>query len=179
MLENLNYIYIAMYVLDLRDVLANMFVLFGLFALFGVLVWFLFAGFHYEVYKDFRAITYHIKKFIALVFFCIFCLVFAAIIPSANTVKAYIGVKAVQCVGNYLSEDTNIPQRSRATITKLWDRVDAYIGTIGEDDGSNGSKVKKEEKPSESSAIDKKYLDSIVSEAKKQALDSLVSTIKK
>lgn len=176
MLENLNYIYIAMYVLDLRESIEGIFYLFGTASAAAVFIWLGAAG---MVYEDIKVITNHAKKFIALVMFSIFCFVFYSIIPSANTVKAYIGVKAVQSVGNYLADDTDIPQRSRATITKLWDRVDAYIGTIGEDDGSNGSEVKKEEKPSESSAIDKKYLDSIVSEAKKQALDSLVSTIKK
>lgn len=176
MLENLNYIYIAMYVLDLRESVEGIFYCFGSLSVTAVFIWLFVAGMAYE---DLKAITNHTKKFIALVLFGVFCFVFASIIPSANTVKAYIGVKAVQSVGNYLADDTDIPQRSRATITKLWDRVDAYIGTIGEDDDSNGSEVKKEDKPSESSAIDKKYLDSIVSEAKKQALDSLVSTIKK
>lgn len=176
MLENLNYIYIAMYVLDLRESIENIFYWFGSLSAAAVLIWLTVAAVEREYIKT---IINHTKKFVALVLFSVFCFVFASIIPSTNTVKAYIGVKAVQSVGNYLADDTDIPQRSRATITKLWDRVDAYIGTIGEDDGSNSSEVKKEEKPSESSAIDKKYLDSIVSEAKKQALDSLVSTIKK
>lgn len=175
MLENLNYIYIAMYVLDLRESIKNILIAFGILSAVVVFIWVMATSY----IEDIKAITNHTKKFIALVLFGVFCFVFASIIPSANTVKAYIGVKAVQSVGNYLADDTDIPQRSRATITKLWDRVDAYIGTIGEDDGSNSSEVKKEDKPSESSAIDKKYLDSIVSEAKKQALDSLVSTIKK
>lgn len=56
-----------------------------------------------------------------------FILVFT---PSRNTVKAYMGVKAVQAVGNYIDAETDIPERSKATITKLWDKVDSYIETI-------------------------------------------------
>lgn len=131
MLENLNYIYLSMYVLDVYAGLL------GLMIAFTVVSWMVFVihggavfithvdeGTLIEGYTKSRKTM--IIEFIVAIFFT-GILVFT---PSKNTVKAYMGVKAVQAVGEYVDKETDIPERSKATITKLWNKVDSYIETI-------------------------------------------------
>lgn len=67
---------------------------------------------------------------IAISFITVSFIIMANIfMPSTNTIKAFIGVKAVQVVGEVIDE-TSIPERSIASLNKLWDKVDGYIETI-------------------------------------------------
>ena len=131
MLENLNYIYLSMYALDVYNGILPLLIILTVF------IWLVFCihnivllgnnvdkGTVGEAYVDQKRIL--IKEICAGVFFTLI-LVFT---PSENTLKAYMGVKAAQAVGDYIDKETDIPERSKATITKLWDKVDSYIGTI-------------------------------------------------
>jgi hypothetical protein len=131
MLENLNYIYMSMYALDVYKGLLGIMIAFTIvswvvFIIHGAVVFIqnVDSATLVEGYTASRRTM--IIEFIVAVFFTAI-LVFT---PSRNTVKAYMGVKAVQAVGNYIDTETDIPERSKATITKLWDKVDSYIETI-------------------------------------------------
>ena len=131
MLENLNYIYLSMYALDVYNGILPLLIILTVF------IWLVFCIHNIvllannvnertvgEAYVDQKRIL--IKEICAGVFFTLI-LVFT---PSENTLKAYMGVKAVQAVGDYIDKETDIPERSKKTITNLWDKVDSYIGTI-------------------------------------------------
>lgn len=131
MLENLNYIYLSMYALDVYKGLL------GIMIAFTIVSWVVFVMHAVVVFAinvdEGTVVEGYSKNKKALMVEFLVVIVFAFILvltPSRNTVKAYMGVKAVQAVGNYIDAETDIPERSKATITKLWDKVDSYIETI-------------------------------------------------
>ena len=132
MLENLDYIYKAMYALDMWDKLDNLLSTYmvALPIILGIL-WVITVIASTDVDDAFSKFWDATKWWqIGGAVLWVIVLGISTIMPSKNTVKAYIGVKAAQAVGNYLDKETDIPERSKATITKLWDKVDSYIETI-------------------------------------------------
>lgn len=186
MLENLSYIYKAMYVLDLYDSINNMigFFLIALPVGWGI-TWFITWLVHAENHSAFPTVWRATKWFqIASIVLCIIMVMIDVIMPSKNTVKAYIGVKAVQSVGEYLDKETDIPERSKYTITRLWDKVDGYIESIDIEDEVN--EIKDSSKSKADSLVQdvkkvagKERVDSLVQSVKQAAIDSMISTIKK
>jgi len=190
MLENLSYIYQAMYALDLYDSLTT---------LLGTLCWLLplawavtwvatvLASSEYGTGvfgKMWKATKWFQLGSLFIFFISIFLLV---IMPSKNTVKAYIGVKAVQAVGNYISTQTNVPERSKHTITRLWDKVDGYIESIDFEDESEAVSAVADSTTAKANnlvndvkeKVGKEKVDSLVKSVKQQAIDSVMATIKK
>lgn len=186
MLENLSYIYKAMYALDLYDSLTNFM---GAARFVLAIGWLIAHGIAAMITaevddtwtKFWNATKFYQKCSIAIII--IFSLI-SAITPSKNTVKAYIGVKAVQSVGEYLDKETDIPERSKYTITRLWDKVDGYIESIDIEDEVN--EIKDSSKSKADSLVQdvkkvagKERVDSLVQSVKQAAIDSMISTIKK
>ena len=132
MIDSLSYIYLAMYALDLYDGLHGMII-----ALFvgSIISWFvswlipligMACAERESELPNWKFWKPWIKWLSVLLFIMSFVM---AIMPSKNTVKVFMGVKAVQAVATYV-DDTDIPERTKATVTKLWDKVDGYITSI-------------------------------------------------
>lgn len=196
MLQNLNYIYKAMYVLDMWDRINNIlntyilglpiiiFILWALVYFSALLV----SDDVEDVGKCWKYTKWwHVGSIVLwIIAFTIY-----TIMPSKNTVKAYIGVKAVQAVGEYIDKETDIPERSKATITKLWNKVDSYIetidtedivkekidGAVGEIDSSkdNVDSIVKNVK----SKVGEEQVNKLVEATRKQVVDSLIAIMKK
>jgi hypothetical protein len=186
MLENLSYIYQAMYALDLYDSIQSMlgFFLIALPAIWGF-VWFITLMISIENSNAF-GIQWRATKWFQFASLAVFIMavVISTIMPSKNTVKAYIGVKAVQAVGDYLDKNTDIPERSKHTMTRLWDKVDGYIESI--DFEEEVKEIKDSSKSKADSLVQdvkkvagKERVDSLVQSVKQAAIDSMISTIKK
>lgn len=207
MLENLNYIYQAMYAIDLYDGLVE-FVDYlhtwigGLFVVLHVVVLVIMAirADSYSMQDTWKApldwiwTAWRSKLLIASIVIFFLSITFEAVVPSKNTVKAYMGVKAVQATGDYLNS-TDIPARSKATITKLWDKVDGYLDDIDIEQSmgdatdvvsgavqsaTDGAKagldsVKEEAKKT----IGSDNMEKIIREAKDQAIDSIANALRK
>ena len=171
MIDNLSYIYIAMYALDLYHSLDSFLsiMVWGIPIAFGMALFI--TGFNSNDGSDFVKNISYFKKFyiVALVLYLIF-LPMSILMPSENTIKAYMGVKAVQSVAVYLETKTDIPERSKATLTKLWDRVDGYLTTI--DIGKVVDKAK-------ASAPITGVPDSTLSKIKEQVRDSIIKSLSK
>lgn len=194
MLENLSYIYQAMYALDLYDSLTT---LSGWIIGIGLIVlafmWMYVGLSHLDNRpvdaKEFWATTGKYQK--RSIYVVLALILFMTFLPSKNTLKAYIGVKAVQSVGNYLDAKTDIPERSKASITKLWDKVDGYIESIDIDDEVDkasealtnqvtDTKAKTDsiiQKVNETAG--KENVKNLIDAVKQQAIDSVMATINK
>ena len=193
MLQNLDYIYKAMYALDMWDKLNSLFtgylVVFGCIILGSWAVTLLASADVDHAFSKFWGATKWWQIGGAVLW--VIVLAISTIMPSKNTVKAYIGVKAAQAVGNYLDKETDIPERSKATITKLWDKVDSYIETIDTEDAVkekvdavNGAidntKVKADSIVEHvKSKVGEDQVNKLVEATRKQVVDSLMATMKK
>ncbi len=187
MLENLSYIYQAMYALDLYDSIKSMieFFLIALPVGWGI-VWFITLMVSVEAGERAFATVWRTTKWyqFASIFIFIVALLMNVIMPSKNTVKAYIGVKAVQAVGDYLDKNTDIPERSKHTVTRLWDKVDGYIESIDFEEKAtavaDSTKAKADNLVQDvKKAAGKEKVDSLVQSVKQAAIDSVIATIKK
>jgi len=116
-----------MYALDLYDGLSNILTAVMVISCIGFALSVLIplCGL-YEQNHWFPAFKTYIIWFGVITFLSSFMM---AVWPSKNTVKVFMGVKAVQAVATYV-DDTDIPERTKATVTKLWDKVDGYITSI-------------------------------------------------
>lgn len=187
MLENLSYIYQAMYALDLYDSLQSMigFFLIALPVGWGF-VWVITLMFSIEMGERAFASLWKNTKWFQFASLALFILLVAVdtVMPSKNTVKAYIGVKAVQAVGDYLDKNTDIPERSKHTVTRLWDKVDGYIESIDFEEEAtavaDSTKAKADNLVQDvKKAAGKEKVDSLVQSVKQAAIDSVIATIKK
>lgn len=189
MLENLSYIYQAMYALDFYDKFNPLITFFQVAIPIGLVVLFFGTCFLSDNGDD--AVT-HIKAtrifyYIGIPLWMIVMLIWLAM-PGKNTVKAYIGIKAVQAAGDYLDKNTNIPERSKHTMTRLWDKVDGYIESIDvEEKVEKTLEAVKDSTTSKATNLTEKVkknvnhevVDSLVQSVKQQAIDSVLATIKK
>lgn len=189
MLENLSYIYQAMYALDLYDKFNGIIgflqvaIPIGLIILlFGTV---LLSSSGDEAMEHVKATK--IFYIIGIPLFLLVMLIWL-VMPQKNTVKAYIGVKAVQAAGDYLDKNTNIPERSKHTMTRLWDKVDGYIESIDVEEKVEQTieAVKDSTTAKATDLTDKvkktvnhEVVDSLVQSVKQQAIDSVLATIKK
>lgn len=164
MIDSLSYIYLAMYALDLYDGLSNILTAVMIISIIG---------FALSVLIPTMALTDNLmwfpkfKKYI-IVFVILTCLssFMTAIWPSKNTVKVFMGVKAVQAVATYV-DGTDIPERTKATVTKLWDKVDGYITSIDV-----------EGKADSTSAVIKEGVQSVADSTAKDIAKEVVKTVK-
>lgn len=144
MIDSLSYIYLAMYALDLYDNFNTMITVLFTFSMIAWSISWLVPilikscgdlpdwGF-WKPWIKWLTVSFVILTFVMF------------IMPSNNTVKVFIGVKAVQSVSTYV-DDTDISERSKATVTKLWNTVDEYITSIDVESkaDSTGTVIKSE-----------------------------------
>lgn len=130
MIENLDYIYLAMYILDLYDNIHTFSIVVNVISVVVVVVSCLvFFTVLTEPYteEESKVLCKKIIKYFGIVL-VIFSLI-NVILPSKNTVKVFFGVKAAQAVMTYI-DDSTIPERTKKTVDNLWNRVDNYLTTI-------------------------------------------------
>lgn len=132
MIESLNYIYLAMYILDLYDGAKNLVAV--ILAISGLCTVFCVAIFSVQISETDRdwvnegkPLCKRILKYSSIVL--ALTSIFITIVPSKNTVKVFFGVKAAQAVMTYI-DDSTIPERTKKTVDNLWNRVDNYLTTI-------------------------------------------------
>lgn len=132
MIESLNYIYLAMYILDLYDGAKNLVGV--ILAISGICTAFCVAIFLLQIsdtdrdwVNEGKPLCKRILKYSSIVL--ALTSIFIAIVPSKNTVKVFFGVKAVQSVMTYIDNST-IPERTKKTVDNLWNKVDNYLTTI-------------------------------------------------
>ena len=132
MIESLNYIYLAMYILDLYDGAKNLVaVILAISVLCTVFCVAIFSVQISETDRDWvnegKPLCKRILKYSSIVL--ALTSIFITIVPSKNTVKVFFGVKAAQAVMTYI-DDSTIPERTKKTVDNLWNRVDNYLTTI-------------------------------------------------
>ena len=141
MIESLNYIYLAMYILDLYDGAKNLVAV--ILAISGLCTVFCVAIFSVQISETDRdwvnegkPLCKRILKYSSIVL--ALTSIFITILPSKNTVKVFFGVKAVQSVASYI-DDTNIPERTKKTVDNLWNKVDNYLTSIDIDSAATSA----------------------------------------
>lgn len=127
MIENLDYIYLAMYILDLYDNIHTFSIVVNVISVVVVVVSCLVFFTVLTEPEESKVLCKKIIKYFGIVL-VIFSLI-NVILPSKNTVKVFFGVKAAQAVMTYI-DDSTIPERTKKTVDNLWNMVDNYLTTI-------------------------------------------------
>lgn len=139
MIENLDYIYLAMYILDLYENIRSFIIvnnaISALVVAISCLVFFMVLT-EPNTKDESKVLCKKIIKYFSIVL--AISSFINVILPSKNTVKVFFGVKAAQSVMTYI-DDSTIPERTKKTVDNLWNKVDNYLTTIDIDSAATNA----------------------------------------